>query len=217
LDDNCCIILGGGGDNKLTSHILQEELNLDREKTRLESFEVYVLVSTLTASASFNLVQGFNPQLMDHTVLQYTMYSTTLLVAGLSALCGLHATIVFSLSVLYCKTSLGLKKDGSYDYFLIKTSEQRIRGFKSFSASLLLFATEIALVLLDRVPGNLTPVALALTAVSMTYVISDWKLITDSSKIIFMSPEDVFALTANELIPRHEEDGVETKYESWND
>lgn len=165
------------------------DLCLDRENTRLASFEAYVLVSILAASASFSLVANFSPP-SDGSTIQQLLYPGTLLVAGASALCGLHATIVFSLSILYGKTSLGLKKDSHYEDFLSKTAELRRRGFRTFSASLLLFASEIGLVLLDRVPENLRPMAAVLAAGMMTYILSDWKFVLDSANVIFASSDE---------------------------
>jgi hypothetical protein len=177
--DECC-----NSDDEM-SQILRDELDLEREKTRLESFEAYVLVSILAASSSFSVINSFSRD--DHSEILYTL---TLVVAGFSALCSLHSTIVFSLSVLYGKTCLGLQKDVAFHDFLDETQIQRMRGFLSFSAGLLSFALEVGLVLVAKMPEHSQNIVLVGTIIPLGFILSDWSSIVGSAGIIFAGREE---------------------------
>ena len=150
-------------------------MDLEREKTRLESLESYVLVSILTASASFSVLES--------TTAADSVWSTAIVYcAGLSAICGLHATVVFSLCVLYGKTALGRHADAAYSRFLESVAPQRVRGFTSFSASLLLFVVETALLLIQQAPpGNPQTMAAGLALVCTYTICVDWAAVLQAA------------------------------------
>lgn len=94
---------------------LNHERDFFRQAARLESMDSYLLVSTLTASMSFGALLGFNPsvkagqqiiaaQSAIGALCYKAMCSAIPVIAGLSALFGLYATIIFSLTVLYGKS-----------------------------------------------------------------------------------------------------------------
>jgi hypothetical protein len=109
-------------------------------------------------------------------------------VSGLSAICGLYATIIFSLTVLYSKSALGAELDREYDRFLRKTVRARVRAFRSFSFSLGLFALEVILVLIERTfascPWLSLPVGLSAAGI-MFYLYKDWKLLVRTAEESF--------------------------------
>jgi hypothetical protein len=77
---------------------------LERQLIRLEGLEPYVLVSVLTATASYSTITSEN--FVVDGVIDWT--GAGLLASALgSTLCGLYSTIIFSLSILYGKTALG--------------------------------------------------------------------------------------------------------------
>ena len=90
---------------------LEEELKklgdlepLERQLIRLEGLEPYVLVSVLTATASYSTITS--EEFIVDGVVDWT--GAGLLASALgSTLCGLYSTIIFSLSILYGKTALG--------------------------------------------------------------------------------------------------------------
>ena len=90
---------------------LEEELKklgdlepLERQLIRLEGLEPYVLVSVLTATASYSTITS--EDFIVDGVIDWT--GAGLLASALgSTLCGLYSTIIFSLSILYGKTALG--------------------------------------------------------------------------------------------------------------
>lgn len=160
--------------------LLQSEQDLDRDRLRLESFETYVLVSVMSASASFASFQatdfdsfpGFFP-----TALCYLKMACS----SISALFGLYSTIVFSLCVLYGKTALGMKKDDMFEYFVKSTGKQRIRGFQAFSLSLQCFAGEVALTIVGRMGW----VAAIAAVFALFVIINDLHAIIEAAGPIF--------------------------------
>jgi hypothetical protein len=103
---------------------LTHERDFFRQAARLESMDSYLLVSTLTASMSFGALLGFQPSVQATAawstlrVLGYRLLCSAIpVIAGFSALFGLYATIIFSLTVLYGKSKCGAK----WDNILIST------------------------------------------------------------------------------------------------
>mmetsp|Transcript_40655 Transcript_40655/g.84624 ORF Transcript_40655/g.84624 Transcript_40655/m.84624 type:complete len:224 (-) Transcript_40655:1028-1699(-) len=162
-------------------------LDLEREKTRLESFEAYVLVSILTASASFTILSEVTAP--DSSSLSQLATVATVFISGLSAIAGLHATIVFSLCVLYGKTALGLYRDVQYAQFVKDTAPQRIRAFNSFSTSLLLFALQVELLLCEKAPPAFQGVAILVAMATTGALVWDWHSILQAAQRIFVPHE----------------------------
>jgi hypothetical protein len=161
-------------------------LNLEREKTKMESFDCYVLVSVLTATASFSTLQDFTPlEDLTPSLVEKVLMVITQIAAGLSTICGLYATVVFSLTVLYAKSAIGLNRDATYTYFLKETGMVRVRGFQAFSASLLTFALEAGLVTFLRLPNIARYPAVLVIAVLIRNLCNDWLLIVDTAKVIY--------------------------------
>jgi len=171
----------------------------------------YVLVSTLTASMSFGCLIGFSPHLDSTTgtaaavaaaarhipwitsgctasarFVYQTLCLAIQVVSGLSALCGLYATIIFSLTILYGKSALGAERDREYDRFLRRTVRARVHGTRCFSGSLSLFAVETVLVLVERTYLRACSLPVAGAALFLLYrLYRDWQLLVRSTEIIY--------------------------------
>jgi hypothetical protein len=149
-----------GGKPPVKSVYLVHERDFFRQSTRLASMDNYVLVSTLTASMSFGALLGFTPSAASKALVHiqspsiWLLYKSVTLaiqvVSGLSTLCGLYATIIFSLTILYGKSALGAERDIEYDVFLKRTTRARQDGFRAFSVSLGLFCLDAVLLLVER-------------------------------------------------------------------
>lgn len=175
--------------------LLTHERDFFRQVARLESMDSYVLVSTLTASMSFGALLGFVPTIPSSRRVVFWkardnfLYSSLCLaiqvIAGLSSLLGLYATIVFSLTILVSKSALGTERDVEYDQFLKKTSKVRVHGYRSFSISMLLFALEAVLVLVERTIVPFNALATAPAFIASSYILfklhKDWRTILDAS------------------------------------
>lgn len=159
----------------------------------------YVLVSTLTASMSFGALLGFSP-IYENGVLPATMMTNPIMkfiyqaivvlippVSGISSLCGLYATLVFSLTILYGKSALGAERDREYDKLIRKTVRARVHGARSFLLSLGLFAVEAFLVLVERTFNRLwcTVSAVGVSGFIMYHLYRDWRLLYDTAESIF--------------------------------
>jgi hypothetical protein len=139
----------------------------------------------LTATASFSTLQDFTPlEDLTPSLVEKVLMVITQIAAGLSTICGLYATVVFSLTVLYAKSAIGLNRDATYTYFLKETG-MRVRGFQAFSASLLTFALEAGLVTFLRLPNIARYPAVLVIAVLIRNLCNDWLLIVDTAKVIY--------------------------------
>jgi len=175
------------GDSETLRKLLQEEIellqgdqDLDRDRIRLESFETYVLVSVMTASASFASFQASDLDSVTGFIPLFMCY-VKMTCSAVSAMLGLYATIVFSLCVLYGKTALGMKKDEMFEHFVKSTGKQRIRGFQAFSLSLQCFAAEVALTVIGRMGW---PAAIA-AGFALYVIINDLNAIIVAAAPIF--------------------------------
>ena len=102
-----------------------ELVSLERKEIRLDGFEPYTLVSLLTASAFFEVISDVH---VDWDVIFATSHprdllgdewlnAGILLAGGGATITGVYATAIFSLTILYGKTALGLCRDDEHDKF----------------------------------------------------------------------------------------------------
>jgi predicted ABC-type exoprotein transport system permease subunit len=77
--------------------------------------------------------------------------------SAVSAVCGIYATVVFCLCILYGKTALGLERDEEYFLFMENTGLQRFRALQAFSYGLFFWAFALVLVFIDHAPFVLQP------------------------------------------------------------
>jgi len=159
--------------------MIQDEIDLERAKARLGSYDLYVLVSVLVAAASFEVVKNatFSKE--------STIEPAIVLCAGLASLCGLHSTAVWALCALYGRSALGMKRDSAFQNLRDDLSSIRRRGFFTFSASLLLFSIEVGLLLLRDLPDQIRVPIGMLAATALYFIFSDWKKIYDKASILF--------------------------------
>mmetsp|Transcript_29852 Transcript_29852/g.45238 ORF Transcript_29852/g.45238 Transcript_29852/m.45238 type:complete len:251 (-) Transcript_29852:170-922(-) len=183
------------------SSLLTHERDFFRQVTRLESMDSYVLVSTLTASMSFGALLGFTPTVPSSrravfwsakaNFLYTTLCLAIQVTAGLSSLYGLYATIIFSLTILISKSALGTERDVEYDRFLQKTSKVRVNGYRSFEISMLLFALEAVMVLVERTTTTFRAICTLPVFIASGYILfklcRDLITINDASETITKS------------------------------
>ena len=145
---------------------------------------------------SFGALLGFAPYSASRAIVHIhgpavkLVYQTLCLgiqvVSGLSALFGLYATIVFSLTILYGKSALGAERDVQYDDFLQKTARARVNAFRCFSYSLGLFALLAMLVLVERTSFRYSALpALCAATYILFKLYKDWRLLFQSAEIIY--------------------------------
>ncbi|CAB9500371.1 expressed unknown protein [Seminavis robusta] len=196
------IISKSGDDSGVTQEDLEEEdfllaevkvksLNHERDyfrqETRMQAWDSYVLVSVLCTSISYNALQSFRLDPIHQGVYIYETVVESLirLTAGLSVVCGIYATMVFTLGILYGKTALGMERDAQYDDFLEQTLDVRRKAFMSFSFALGFFSLLSVVVVSEKLPLVLhLPVgAFLIGALIVGY--QDWKILVDSAAPIY--------------------------------
>jgi hypothetical protein len=92
--------------------------------------------------------------------------------------------MVFSLSILYSRTALGMERDPQYDRFLDNTLDLRIKAFRAFSLSLGLFAFLVVLVLTEDLPLMWFPYVGTATLALLYMGVQDWiKLVEEATPI----------------------------------
>uniref|UniRef100_A0A7S4ALL7 Calmodulin n=1 Tax=Pseudo-nitzschia australis TaxID=44445 RepID=A0A7S4ALL7_9STRA len=171
---------------------------LDRRTMRLSGFDPYILVSVLTAGASFDVINGHHPEwdvlgskssLLALTTQDWLM-SAILVTAGASTVMGIYAAVVFSLTVLYGRTALGMNADQKYDRFLERTGLQRYRGFRAFSGSLGLFCLLVIFELFKKSAGVFRlPIVVASVAI-LYFGKQEYDTIIEAAGPIFVSNDD---------------------------
>ena len=166
---------------------------LERQELRLGGFEPYILVSVLTAQASFeelNDVDVHWKDFLDITSLKEFWYADwysigLLLSAGLSTMAGLYATVVFSLTILYGKTALGMDRDDEYYGFMDRTGLQRFRAFQAFSFGLFLFSVSVLLEFCLKCPELLRLPCVIASCTSLFYAKSEYDIIMTAAAPMF--------------------------------
>lgn len=97
--------------------------------------------------------------------------------------------MVFSLSILYGKTALGVERDPQYDSFLENTLDIRIRAFRAFSLALGLFAVMVGLVLAEDLSDMMFAPVTAVTIGLIYLGFKDWKTLIDEATPIYEDDE----------------------------
>ena len=87
--------------------------------------------------------------------------------------------------VLYGKTALGLDREDVYYRFMESTRDNRIRGYKAFSLSLLLFLVDIFLIAVDKLPEQAQRPAATIAFATTLFGFNEFIHITKSASPIF--------------------------------
>jgi hypothetical protein len=97
---------------------MAESIDLTRENAKLDSLNSYLLVSCLTATASFDIVKDL--QLEDLAAADVRIiHSLAIVTASLGTLAGIYATVVFSLCSTVSQETLHVQEICALSYFLI--------------------------------------------------------------------------------------------------
>ena len=185
--------------------ILGELEPLERQEMRLEGFEPYILVSVLTAEGSFGMISEMNNvewedigevlqqgdgALWDAILGLDWLSVATLFSAAFSTIAGIYATTIFSLSMLYGKTALGLGRDSEYFAFMDATGLQRYKAFQAFSLALLSFCTSVLLLVALRAPP-IFRMPLAIGSIAILFLgYQEYQGVVEAARPIFLPEQD---------------------------
>jgi len=168
-------------------HGLEDLEPLERKMLRMEGFEPYVLVSVLSATASYATINDI--VVFDHGHIDIA--SATLLASStVSTVCGTYAAVIFSMTILYGKTALGLDREKAYYSFMDATGLQRIRGFKAFAFSLSLFIVDIFLLAISKLEEGETQILAAIVGLIVSIIgWTEFHTILEGAACIFIDEE----------------------------
>jgi len=186
------------GSNESVEQIEEDEesqgADLERVAIRLDGVEVYAVVSALTLATAVASFEMIDTSTWDIHWAQRNVYKLLIIVFNL--LCGsigigagLHSVIVFSLSLMYGRTAIGLSHDDAYDEFFSKTALQRVRGFKSFLISMYSFMVQMMILIESRCPFILRIFVLGFTAYLLHQIHGDTQAIIKGAECIFLPPK----------------------------
>jgi hypothetical protein len=166
---------------------LSHERDFFRVSTRVQAWDEYVIVSILCTSICYTSLSSkvIHPDHVGDFFYETILRTAIELTAGAAVLFGIYSTMVFSISILYGKTALGLEQDPQFDKFLDKTMEIRKRAFQSFSYSLGLFALMVVLNLAEILP-RIVEGPVMMGNVGFLYLFyRDWKELTTAAEDVF--------------------------------
>jgi len=171
--------------------LLVHERDFFRQAVRVQAWDEYVIVSILCTSISFNALQSFtlHPEHEGIFLYEEVLKTVVQLTAAASVLSGIYTTMIFSISILYCRTALGMEQDIQYDGFLEKTGGLRIRAFRAFNWSLGFFAILVVLILSEELPTVMHLPVGSLMLFALYIGFRDWQLLVDSATPIYMEDE----------------------------
>jgi len=186
------------GSNESVEEIEEDEesqgADLERVAIRLDGVEVYAVVSALTLATAVASFEMIDTSTWDIHWAQRNVYKLLIIVFNL--LCGsigigagLHSVIVFSLSLMYGRTAIGLSHDDAYDEFFSRTALQRVRGFKSFLISMYSFMVQMMILIESRCPFILRIFVLGFTAYLLHQIHGDTQAIIKGAECIFLPPK----------------------------
>jgi hypothetical protein len=155
---------------------------------RLDSFDSYIVVSVLTATASFAALLDDNPE-GDKSLTQRAMArNVAILLCAVCSLSGIYSTVVFSFSSIYGRTAIAMRKYEAYETFLASTAPMRKRAFFAYLLSLILFIVLLIIAAVDKIDPQLEiPFAVCLVVLS-GLVYRDWSHIIAAAGVIFAPP-----------------------------
>lgn len=118
--------------------MFEDELELDRATLRLDGFEMYAFVASMTAGFSFSALDALSG--VEHW--PWPIALTFAISMIVSIFTGIYATLTFALCSLYAKTALAEGKDDRMVDFLRATAGHRARGFQYFLLSIFCFLVQ---------------------------------------------------------------------------
>ena len=174
----------------------RHHFNDSKAQLRVDGLEPYILVSAITATASFEvLTQGtfFADGTIYNSAGDAIDWLKVLVLISSSASCflGVYAVGIFSFTILYSKAALAKEEEEGhelYQQFFNSTAKYRFKAFLSFYWSLLLFIVNPFLFVIGYLPQEIRlPVGIA-AAFPIYFCYQDWNEIIAMASIIFTTP-----------------------------
>jgi hypothetical protein len=90
-----CDIPDRDEDFRILVEEMAESIDLTREMARMDSFNNYIIVSCLTATASYSTIKSV--ELTEFSLDMKILYYSAIFLSAMASLSGIHATVIFSL------------------------------------------------------------------------------------------------------------------------
>ena len=168
-----------------------EFANQKATEPRLDSFDSYIVVSVLTATASFAALLDDKPE-GDKSLTQHPYArNAAIVLCAICSLSGIYSTVVFSFSSIYGRTAVGIGKMEAYKTFLQETGPLRYKAFCMYLLSLVLFIVLLVIAAADKIDESLQLPFLTFLTIMSANVYRDWsKIIISAGKIFAAPPEN---------------------------
>lgn len=176
-------------DDDFDEDYIQEEATSQKEapltEPRLDSFDSYIVVSVLTATASFAALLDDNPEGHKSLSNRPMGRNFAILICAICSLSGIYSTVVFSFSSIYGRTAIGMGKYEAYESFLSATAVMRKRAFHMYLLSLVLFIVLLIIAAVDKIDPQLEIPFVVLLVFLSAVVYRDWSQIIVAAGVIF--------------------------------
>lgn len=150
----------------------------------MDSFDSYIVVSVLTATASFAAL--YDATLDDNSYRLYPIVHTIwVTICTISAMSGMYATVVFSFSSTYGHTAAGTGRLRIYETFLESTAEYRQRAFNMYLLSLWSFVALLVMTAAERVESRFRGAFIVFLLVASVWMYQDWNAVMKAATPIF--------------------------------
>jgi hypothetical protein len=172
-----------------------------KTQLRLDGLEPYVLVSAITATASFDVVTGGN--LFENSPIFVATadnnnwdeaFRVLLLITSTTSSClGLYSLGIFSFCIMYSKAALAREDEAHqvYQQFFDTTASYRYKGYQAFLWSLILFVIDLFLFAIAYLPESIRPFAALGSAPIIFTCWNDWQAIIKEASIIYAAPSPI--------------------------
>lgn len=189
---------------------------LNKILLQIDGLEPYVLVSAITATASFEvLTQGnfFDDGSINFSLQNFDWLKVILLASSTtSSFLGIYALGVFSFTIIYAKAALArddIDNMDIYDQFFDSTAKFRYNAFVSFYRSLILFVVNLFLFAISYIPEDVQLGAAVVLAGVVFFCWRDWQDIADAASIIYQPPSSSTETQSNRNITNDNTTGFE--------
>jgi hypothetical protein len=167
----------------------------EQHEPLLDSFDSYIVVSVLTATASFAaLFEASNPNNENHadasSMTSIILHNISVLTCSICSLSGIYATVVFSFSSIYGRTAVGTGKIDIYEEFLINTEIIRYKAFLMYLLSLILFIVLLVITATTRIHNEYQLYFVTLLIILSIISYNDWNTIIKCAAPIFADEDN---------------------------
>ena len=101
---------------------------------------------------------------------------------------GTYSVVVFTLSSLYGKTALGMRRDDMYNQFMMGTGGARFRAFNAFKLSLWSFCIQVVILFAERSVSRIRAAVLIIGFVAVEFGRRDCNLLIRAATPMFFPP-----------------------------